>query len=420
MTHTSGLRCHIDVLFQTGAFARPAPAEAALETMARQGGVNFPVGERYAYNNGGYNLLSTVIERVTGEDFGAYQARRIFRPLGMTDTAVKRTDTELLPNSASLHVPRPDGGFERGFFGIPIAGEGAMVSTIEDMLAWQKHWHRPTIGAPETWRQMRRAARLNSGRSTGYGPGLRWSEHRGLDVAHHAGGVLGGVCMALTVPALELDVILIANRSDAPVQTLAFDVIDACVEGLPAPLAATGTAPIGTYWSEVLAAPLEVTEADGQAFAQLWDMKLPMRRAGEGRIACSLPAAHLVVETVPGQPDRVAVEMGGSVDLFERVPLAGDDPAVEAIRLAGTYRCEDADAVATVTCDGDRVRLRMAGPFGRDDYGLRRFSPLTWISTLDGVGIGAVLEFIADAAGTVTGFATTTNQTRRLPFARVG
>ncbi|HZZ69771.1 MAG TPA: serine hydrolase domain-containing protein [Phenylobacterium sp.] len=421
MTHTSGMRCHIDVLYQTGNFARPAPAEAALEYLARQTGVNFPIGERWSYNNGGYNLMSLLIERITGQDFVRFQDERIFQPLGMIDTAVKRSDSEMLPNSASLHLLYPDGHYERGYFGISIAGEGAMVSTVEDMLVWLKHMHRPVVGSAESWRKIKTPARLNDGRTANYGLGLMHSDHRGVKVLHHAGGVFGGVSMCLTVPELELDVIIIANRSDAPVQPLGFQVIDACVEGLAAlPDAKTGVAPTGIYWSQAVSGPLEVGEQDGQVFAKLWEAKLPMRHDGEGRIVSALPASDLSVTAVPGDADAVSVDFRGSTDIFRRVAPASDDAVAEAARLVGVYRFEDAEATATIRLDGERVSLRMAGPFGRDSYSLARWNPLVWTSRLGETDHGGLLEFTADAAGAITGFTVTTSRTRRLPFERVG
>jgi hypothetical protein len=116
----------------------------------------------------------------------------------------------------------------------------------------------------------------------------------------------------------------------------------------------------------------------------------------------------------------VVLDVRGSADLFRRVAPTGDDRLAEAARLAGAYRCDDAEATATIGLDGDEVRLRLRGPYGRDDYGLERFAPLKWTSQMDEIGIGGVLEFTADPEGRVMGFAMTTGRTHRLPFARAG
>jgi CubicO group peptidase (beta-lactamase class C family) len=420
MTHTSGMRCHIDLMFQTGNFSRPAPADSALTYLTRQNGVNFPIGERYSYNNGGYNMLSLIVERISGQDFVTFQEERIFAPLGMIDTRVKRTDDEMLPNSASLHVTYPDGRFERGYFGVSISGEGAMVSTVEDMLIWLKHMHRPVVGSAASWREIKTPMRLNNGRTADYGLGLMASDHRGVTVLHHAGGVMGGVCMCLTLEALELDVIIIANRSDAPVQPLGFKVLDTCIEGL-AELAAGGggNAPVGAYYCRETASPLTVAE-DGEAVTlSLHDAQVPMRADADGRLTSTIPVIDLTVTPIDGDPDTLRVEVRGSTDLFRRLPVTDDEPLDEAARLVGDYRCDEVEARATIKLADGQVSIVMDGPYGRVRFVMQRLTPMIWTSKLGETGFGGVLEFAADGE-TVTGFNLSTARTTRLPFERVG
>lgn len=421
MTHTSGMRCHIDLMFQTGNFARPAPADSALTFLSRQRGVNFPVGARYSYNNGGYNLLSTIVERVSGQDFAGFQRERVFAPLGMLDTHVKRTDDEMLPSSASLHLKQPDGRFERGYFGVSISGEGAMVSTVEDMLIWLKHMHAPTVGSAESWRQMETPMRLNNGGTASYALGLMVSEHRGVQVLHHAGGVNGGVCMCLTVPALGLDVIIIANRGDAPVQPLGFQVIDACVEGLAAVAdagaGAVEKAPVGVYYCAETAAPLEVTVEDGQPSVKLQGQQVPVRVEDSGRIVSTLPVIDFSV--TPQADGSLAVYVRGVTDTFRPAPRASDDPLAEAARIVGEYRCDEMESVARVEIVDGEPRLTMSGPYGRDLYALSRFAPLIWRSALGETGFGGVLEFGMEG-DRIAGFDLSTARTTKLPYVRVG
>jgi CubicO group peptidase (beta-lactamase class C family) len=420
MTHTSGMRCHIDLMFQTGNYSRPAPADSALTFLSQQRGVNFPVGARYSYNNGGYNLISTIVERISGQDFVDFQRERIFAPLGMLDTQVKRTDDEMLPNSASLHVRQADGRFERGYFGVSISGEGAMVSTVEDMLIWLRHMHAPTIGSAESWRQMKTPMQLTGGGSAGYALGLMVSDHRGARVLHHAGGVNGGVCMCLTVESLELDVIIISNRNDTPVQPLGFQVIDACVEGLAevpeADAAPAGEAPVGVYYCAETAAPMEIKVEDGRPSVKLHGVQIPVRVEETGRLVSSLPVIDFAVTPLPD--GALAVYMRGVTDHFRPAPQASDDPAAEAARIVGEYRCEEMESAARVSLVDGEPRLTMSGPYGRDHFSLRRFAPLIWTSKLGETGFGGVLEFRAEAER-IAGFDLSTARTTKLPFVRV-
>jgi CubicO group peptidase (beta-lactamase class C family) len=420
MTHTSGMRCHIDLMFQTGNFSRPAPADSALTFLSRQRGVNFPVGARYSYNNGGYNLISAIVERISGHDFVDFQRERIFAPLGMLDTHVKRTDDEMLPNSASLHVRQPDGRFERGYFGVSISGEGAMVSTVEDMLIWLRHMHAPKVGSAESWRRMKAPMRLNNGGSADYALGLMVSDHRGVKVLHHAGGVMGGVCMCLTVEALGLDVIIIANRNDTPVQPLGFQVIDACVSGLAeVPEASAGAiekAPVGVYFCAETAAPMNIKVEEGKLSMKLQGAEIPVRVEDTGRVVSTLPLIDLAV--TPQADGSLSVYLRGVTDVFHPAPEAIGDPMVEAARIAGEYRCEEMESVAQVRIVGEEARLTMSGPYGRDHFSLRRFAPLIWTSKLGETGFGGVLGFRTEGER-IAGFDLSTARTTKLPFVRV-
>jgi hypothetical protein len=226
--------------------------------------------------------------------------------------------------------------------------------------------------------------------------------------------------MCLTAPDLELDVILIANRGDAPVQPLAFEVLDACLDGLPpSPKGLAGSIPTGVFWCDETASLLEVAEEADQVVAKFGDMKLPMRRDGEGRIVGELSIVDLTVSAIEGDPDSVTVDFRGSCDLYRSLPPGTDDPLAEAARWVGTYLCKEAQARAEVAIDGERMSMRMSGPFGRDTYDLKRVAPLIWTSHLGDTGFGGSVELAVSDGGAVTGFAVTTARTRRLPFERV-
>lgn len=95
----------------------------------------FPPGERFAYNNGAFVMLSIVAEIVTETSFYDLVTERVTRPAGMKHTAFFRSD-------------RLDGDLALGYlkdgrtnvFHLPVrgAGDGGMYTTVTDI---ERFWH---------------------------------------------------------------------------------------------------------------------------------------------------------------------------------------------------------------------------------------------------------------------------------------
>jgi len=102
LTHTSGLRDAFALLGWAPLSESSGDYnEAIVRILARQHGLNFPPGTEYQYNNGGYNLLATILKRATGQSLGKFADVNIFKPLGMAHTLVHDDMTQPVPNRAS-------------------------------------------------------------------------------------------------------------------------------------------------------------------------------------------------------------------------------------------------------------------------------------------------------------------------------
>lgn len=89
------------------------------------------VGQRYEYSNTNYFYLSKVIEAVTGQDLGLVFDKRIFEPLGMTDTYLN--DFRDNPNLVSNYLLFDGRMVDTSGALIDAYGEGGVVSTAADM-----------------------------------------------------------------------------------------------------------------------------------------------------------------------------------------------------------------------------------------------------------------------------------------------
>ncbi len=391
MSHTSGYRCYLDIGFLADGYAI-RPKGAALAAQIRQRGMNFPPGERMIYCNGGYHLLSLVIERVAGIAFEEFLRERIFEPIGMIDTESVPSDFEIRQGMAVLHIPLPGGGFRRGIFpSEEIRGEGAIVSTIDDMLRWIAHLRGPKkVGSESTWAQITASTKLNNGSVNPYGLGLMRHPYRGVEVIHHAGGVTGGSCQMLTVPAHALDIIIITNGATlSPIETanrIVDTMLDAKDLGEPRPLpSAERFKPmIGTrYFAPASGMLAGFAEADGKLTVSVFNSQgLPLNESDDvvqlsfedvaiGPIVVRI--ADLATEGAP--PEKLTVSEAGNADEFHLLPALTVDAKQLGEPLVGSYRADDLDAHAVVAFEDDVLQLQVFGTFGINRLVLEPFSP---------------------------------------------
>ena len=234
MSHTSGLRDVHDICWQFGGLGRPVSSAELLSLYRDIGDANGPPGTEWNYNNGGYLMLSAAIEQITGQSLEDVLRERLFEPVGLHNTLLRRFDTDFVPNSATLHMTDAAGRFGKSYLGTALAGEGGIVSTVDDMLRWLAHMDTPAVGSPATWEAIKTSQRLHDRASTGYGLGLVVGNYRGVETLSHGGGVLGGNSQMLKVPAVGLDVVVLINRHDLEATSLTNEILDDCLVGLAA------------------------------------------------------------------------------------------------------------------------------------------------------------------------------------------
>lgn len=450
MNHTSGYRCYLDLGFLAEGMAIK-PAGVAWAVQRRQREANFAPGSHVVYCNSGYQLLSRVIEELAGQPFEQFLQQRIFAPLGLLDTASVRSDFELHPGTAGLHVPRPavqGGGWRRGIFPTEeLRGEGAMVSTIDDMLRWLAHLRAPhkTVGSAASWAQMLAPTVLANGHVSPYGLGLMRHHYRGLEVIHHPGAVIGGAGQMLTVPSQELDIILISNGAACSPRELALRVVDAMLGdpllGAVAPLAAAERfAPMlgrryrGRDTGLVFGFAKAGSSGEALGLSLLEGPPLALRDDGaqlckpfeDGAIGqFELSSAQLAG---PGEaaPQQLDLLDSGRRERCELLPVTPPPLAEAGAPLLGRYRSPDLDAEACIAFDSEQQRLllQVRGAYGGNRFELRALSAEVFAcQALDlplAQGGNAVLRATPGAGPMVGigGFRLDTPRTRQLAFER--
>lgn len=398
MGHTSGIRDMLSVTLLFNGIGRPVTDREMITYYETIDDADFEPDARWSYNNGGYMLLSAAIEKVAGQPLDDVLRDRIFTPVGMHDTRLRRWDQDFVPNSATLHVRNAAGLWSRTYMGVEISGAGGMVSTVDDMLRWLKHMREPFVGSAETWRLMREPLRLKSGHSTGYGLGLITERYRGVEVRHHAGGVMGGNSQMISVPEAGLDISIAVNRSDISAIALAHAVIDACIEGLnPLPEPAAWEKRTGTFRSARDGRVVALTATDELHLLSL-DGGAPMPVSPDAAGVLRPPATHAFLQqAVRIDGDAIVHSDFGNEDRLERIET---DTEARLGDHAGTWRSEAVDTTIELSEDDGGAQAQSRGRHGSATYRMTPINAGLWRieDSLTGT-LGALIVFDPDGRG---------------------
>lgn len=233
--HTSGIR---DLYDDTGideVLARNAnPTNAdIIRTFAELGcpmaEEGLEPGDVFAYSNSGYELLGSVIERVSGQSYHDFFARRVFQPLGMKDTfsvpdprvgdvrcavGYRYNDREELEEA---------GGTE--FDG--LVGSGSFYTTGPDLCLYERALRTYALVSEASMEEAFTTGETNDGEATNYGFGWYFGDQDGILFADHEGewaGFRSYICYSLDRP---LSMFLLSNHPDLDLVEVANVATDA-------------------------------------------------------------------------------------------------------------------------------------------------------------------------------------------------
>ena len=110
----------------------------------RDAPLDFPPGERWNYSDSGYILLGQIIETVTGHPYEEVAQELVFAPLGMSNTGYDHNRDDLAVGYVNAS------GAEADFVDMSIPhAAGALYSTAEDLLKWDRALAEGSLLAPE-------------------------------------------------------------------------------------------------------------------------------------------------------------------------------------------------------------------------------------------------------------------------------
>jgi CubicO group peptidase (beta-lactamase class C family) len=429
MTHTSGYREFLNALALTGRridFGDYIDRSEVIDMLKRQPTLQNDPGAEFNYNNSGFSLLSTIVERVGGKPFPEWMQENVFKPLGMTNTVIRATPGQVIPNSAQGYVPVAGGYREAQDIGGSM-GAGGIYTTLADLARWMRNFRTGTVGPPGFFKEMTTRNILTKGDTSSYGLGLFVDRWRGLQRVHHGGSDIAHRSAFFYFPELDAGVIVQSNSANvSPDQYAAriaeFFFADRLAAAPAAPVAAAGgsaafdSAKFAAYAGQYELAEMKgfivtfrtragryYTQATGQP-------EIEMRPTSDSTFKLVGVEAAVTFHREPdGTVQRLTLNQNGAHPATRVGEAAPAKP--ELAQFAGRYFSSELEAFFDVVLEGETLMLKS-----------RRTEPVKLEHQSGDAFRGgfpvASITFERDAAGKVTGFRAGNSRTRDVIFVK--
>ena len=140
--------------------------------MSESGELQFEPGDRRSYSNTGYEVLGSLIERVSGQSYAQFLEENIFAPLGMVHTFSSSDSARMTdPNIATSYTRGEDNQIEA--YEIDplenLVGSGSVYSTLEDMYLYDQALYTDRLVKQSDLAEVLKPAVLNNGQEASQG-----------------------------------------------------------------------------------------------------------------------------------------------------------------------------------------------------------------------------------------------------------
>jgi CubicO group peptidase (beta-lactamase class C family) len=429
LTHTSGLREQWSLLALAG---NPPGTQVhgqavILDLISRQKGLNFKPGAEFLYTNTNYALAAVIIERVSGQTLQRFTDQRLFRPLGLGHTRWREDFRTVVPGRASAYAPA-DEGFIANMPFTNVVGNGGLLTTVGDLLAWNAFLDKPSAlpGGQDLVIALQTPGRLSSGAPLEYGLGLEVTRDHGRRLVSHSGSTAGYKTWLGRYPDEGISIAVMCNNGGVDPVELGERVAE---QALPA-MGQTGakaeaSAPKAIAAVQMAAADLAAYQGlfrdpvSGQLVQlEVLDGRLMLKR-GSAQALTPLGAERFqgadgdIVQFAPkgAAPAAFTLRRGAVAQRFVAVRAAQSDSAALAAYV-GTYYSAELDTRITVVQRGDALVMRQ--PFGVE-WALSPSFADAFTTRLRGT---TTFVFQRAAGGQVAGFGAWANGARDIAFAR--
>ena len=207
LNHTSGVKNFTDDGDMDAATGNKLTTLQLVDTFKNQK-PEFAPGTSWAYNNSGYLLVGAVIEAASGMPWHAYLQQTLFRPLGLTHTGLGADPAIAARQVHGYSVI--DGKVTPARLISLTAANGALVSTVDDLLKWNRALHEGRVLRRDSY--LRMITPVGKAVPEQYGFGVYHTTLRGREMIGHSGLISGFRAYLLYLPQSRISVAVLQNK----------------------------------------------------------------------------------------------------------------------------------------------------------------------------------------------------------------
>ena len=224
LTHTSGMPDGFTLVEKYFDHSKIATNDDLIRLLeSKKPALLFKPGENLMYSGTAFNLLASIIEKISGQPYKTYMDELVFKPLKMIHTRVSNGPRSVknIPGYAngykysdSLHkyllADSQQSGWTSYFAG--ITGEGMIITTTGDLLKWDRALKNHSLLTETTQQEMLSLHAEKKFPAVSFGYGIRVGKNDMGNYVFHNGYYPGYLCMHLRYIDDDVTVIVLSNN----------------------------------------------------------------------------------------------------------------------------------------------------------------------------------------------------------------
>jgi len=232
LNHTSGIRNYHAIMDLQG-FDYDAEYynnETVLQVAVKQKGLNNKPGEKVLYSNTNYNLLTTIIERVSGKNLNEFAKEKLFQPLQMNSSCFRISNKQIIENKANGYQFIA-GNYLTLTSSQESYGAGSMASTVEDIAKWIAVLNGRNSEFKSLSKFLTECEKLENGEKAKYARGVMVDKYKDFQTISHSGYGWGGQSQLVTIPEKNIGIIIMTNLESINPTPISYQVLDVFING---------------------------------------------------------------------------------------------------------------------------------------------------------------------------------------------